>query len=174
MQTRQHIFLIGFMGCGKTYWGQILAKKLGLPFHDLDDLIATRSGKCIAEIFTEDGEPGFRQLEHDTLQTLADLPPSVIATGGGTPCFFDNMEWMNACGTTIYLSTPSTLLAERLRHEKEIRPLLHLVNNVDLQRFIENKVKERAPCYLKAKIILEQIEPLSQFFDQMCKRISEV
>lgn len=167
MQTRQHLFLIGFMGCGKTYWGKLLAHQTGLPFLDLDDLIVQRSGQSIAQIFTEQGEPGFRALEQKLLQTLDELPASVIATGGGTPCFFDNMDWMNSVGTTVYLKTTPTLLAGRLRLEKEYRPLLAGVSVDDLETFIKKKVMEREPDYLRAKVILEQSEDAGDFLEKL-------
>ncbi len=158
MQTRQHLFLLGFMGCGKTHWGRILAEKLKRPFLDLDGLITTQSGKSISEIFVEKGEPDFRILERDALHSISIFPPSVVATGGGTPCFFDNMDWMNENGTTVYLNTPPTLLAERLRLEKDFRPLLSGVKEVDLQDFIVKKLQEREAFYHLSKIILEQTE----------------
>jgi shikimate kinase len=163
MQTRQHLFLIGFMGCGKTYWGRILAHQTSLPFLDLDDLIVQRTGQSIAQIFTEHGESGFRKLEQKTLKTLEEFPASIIATGGGTPCFFDNMDWMNTVGTTVYLKTAPSLLAERLRLEKEYRPLLAGVSLDDLEAFIEKKVMEREPDYMRAKVILEQSEDEGNF-----------
>ncbi|MFN0037675.1 MAG: shikimate kinase [Saprospiraceae bacterium] len=158
MQTQQHLFLVGFMGCGKTHWGRLLAEKTGLPFLDLDRLLEEKEGKTIAEIFAEIGEAAFRALEHDTLRTLEHFPPTVIATGGGTPCFFDNMGWMNSTGTTVYLKTPPDVLAERLRNEKETRPLLAGLDDLGLQRFIEQKLAEREPYYLQAEVVLEQKE----------------
>ncbi len=156
MQTKRHLFLIGFMGCGKSHWGRLLAEKRGVPFLDLDDLIAAEAGKSIADIFAAQGEESFRALEREALRRLPHLPQSVIATGGGTPCFFDNMDWMNKQGSTVYLKTAPTLLVERLRREKEIRPLLAEVNDADLQSFIEKKLAEREPHYLQATMILEQ------------------
>jgi shikimate kinase len=167
MQTRQHLFLIGFMGCGKTYWGQLLAQKTGLPFLDLDDCISKYSGQSIARIFSKKGESAFREIERDTLLNLADLPPSIIATGGGTPCFFDNMTWMNTMGTTIYLKTPPTLLAKRLSHEKGFRPLLAGVSERDLEGFIEKKLAKREPFYLRAKVILEQRDAEVDFLEKL-------
>jgi len=169
MQTRQHIFLIGFMGCGKTHWGRLLAEKTGLPFLDLDDWISQRSGTSIAQIFTEKGESGFRVMERDALQSLATIPKSIVATGGGTPCFFDNLDWMNEIGTTIYLKTGPTLLAERLRHEKEFRPLLAEVQEDDLQDFISKKLEEREHFYLRAKVVLEQSSNDKTLLDQLQK-----
>jgi len=167
MQTRKHLFLIGFMGCGKTYWGKILALQSGLPFLDLDELIVERSGQSISQIFTQQGESGFRMLEQAVLKTLQDMPVSIIATGGGTPCFFDNMDWMNAIGTTIYLKTSPALLAERLRSETEFRPLLSGVSVDELEAFIKMKVMEREPDYLRAKMILEQSEDELDFGDKL-------
>lgn len=167
MQNRQHLFLLGFMGCGKSYWGRLLAEKLGRPFLDLDDWITGIAGLSIPEIFEKKGEFAFRAMEREALKSLAEIPPSVIATGGGTPCFFDNMEQMNAWGTTIYLKTPPTLLADRLRHEKGIRPLLSGVKEEDLQHFIQRKVEEREPFYLRAKVVLEQEEGDSDLLEKM-------
>ncbi|MDO8366495.1 MAG: shikimate kinase [Saprospiraceae bacterium] len=165
MQTGNHLFLIGFMGCGKTHWGRLLAKKTGLPFLDLDDWISQKSGESIAQIFAEKGEHGFRVLERDALQALEDLPRSIIATGGGTPCFFDNLDWMNEIGTTVYLKTSPTLLAERLHQEKEFRPLLAEVQDHDLQDFIAQKLEEREHFYLQAKVILAQSKDDKTFLD---------
>lgn len=159
------------MGCGKSYWGNNLAIKIELPFLDLDDLISAKEGKTTAQIFAEKGEAGFRLIERDALRLLADLPVQVIATGGGTPCFFDNMNWMNQHGTTIFLNTPPTLLAERLRGEKEFRPLLRSVQDVDLLDFIIKKLEERAEFYLQANIILEQIVGDEEFLEKLVARV---
>lgn len=167
MQTRQHLFLLGFMGCGKSYWGRMLSKELAVPFLDLDDLIADRAGKTIAEIFLEQGEPGFRALERDALHLLVDMPPSIVAAGGGTPCFGDNMDWMNTHGQTVYLNTPSNVLVQRLRHEKEVRPLLSGVKDADLQHFIEIKIAEREPFYMQAQVVLEQTGSNEHFWLQL-------
>lgn len=171
MQTRHSLFLIGFMGSGKSYWGKIIASRLVLPFLDLDEWIMEKQEKTIAQIFDEQGETGFRLIERDALRLLADLPVQVIATGGGTPCFFDNMDWMNQHGTTIFLNTPPTLLAERLRGEKEFRPLLRSVQDVDLLDFIIKKLEERAEFYLQANIILEQIVGDEEFLEKLVARV---
>lgn len=167
MQTSRHIFLIGFMGCGKSHWGRLLAENLGLPFQDLDDLITSRTGKSIPEIFTQNGESRFRQLEHEALQSLTGIPPSVIATGGGTPCFYDHMEWMNRNGLSIYLKTAPSVLAERLRNDKTIRPLLTEVKDSDLKAFIAEKLKEREAFYSQAELILEQTDDQEKNWDQL-------
>ncbi|MFN0212697.1 MAG: shikimate kinase [Saprospiraceae bacterium] len=172
MQTQDHVFLLGFMGCGKTHWGQLLAEKIHLPFLDLDDLISQKTGGSISQIFAEKGESDFRLLEREALRSLEGYSSSVIATGGGTPCFFDNIIWMNSVGTTIYLKTPPTLLAKRLRHEKEFRPLLSEVKDADLQAFIEKKMEEREPYYVRAKLLLEQNEIDDAFLEKMLEQIT--
>ena len=167
MQTRPHIFLIGFMGAGKSYWGARLAAAKGLPFLDLDDLIVAQEKCSIAQLFSEIGESGFRALERAVLQKLANHAPAVVATGGGTPCFFDNMEWMNAHGTTLYLDTPAAVLAERLKHEIGVRPLLASIKQADLQQFIAGKISEREPFYRKASVVLEQLAEEKDFLSKL-------
>lgn len=141
------------MGCGKSYLGERLAVQLGRPFVDLDRLIEVGEGKTISDIFAESGEPGFRALERQYLHALAHQPPSVVATGGGTPCFFDNMDWMNACGTTVYLETPVDVLFERLRHERTQRPLLAGLSDAGLWGFIKKKLGEREGWYRRAAVV---------------------
>ncbi|MDX1913111.1 MAG: shikimate kinase [Saprospiraceae bacterium] len=158
MQTQQHIFLVGFMGSGKTYWGRLLADEIGLPFLDLDDYVSRVAGESIPAIFSRRGEMAFRILERDALRQLTAMPPLVAATGGGTPCFFGNMDWMNASGITVYLQTPPSVLAERLRPEMSDRPLLAGLAAADLPEFIARKLTERAPFYLQSKIIIAQPE----------------
>lgn len=171
MQTGQHIFLIGFMGSGKSFWGQRLAARLHWPFIDLDEQIEQQAGKSIAEIFTEWGEDGFRKLEQKTLHRLATQPGTVVATGGGTPCFFDNLAWMNAHGLSIYLKAPPTLLANRLQHERSLRPLLKAVKSTDLQSFIENKLAEREPFYYLAHWICDQDQDAPEFLETLTARV---
>ena len=165
----RHIFLIGFMGSGKTYWGKRLAEKLGCLFVDLDETIETNERKTIAEIFAVAGENGFRILERDCLRRLAAMPPAVVATGGGTPCFFDNMDWMNAHGTTVFLKTPVPVLAARLRADPGVRPLLANVPDDQLENHIAHLLEQRAPYYLMAKAIAEsddlvRVEELERLF----------
>lgn len=145
------IFLVGFMGVGKTYLGRALAKSLGFDFVDLDELIENRTGMSVPAIFQQFGEAVFRQIEAESLRSLSNLP-SVVATGGGTPCFHGNMTWMNENGITIYFHATPTLLAERLRHEKLARPLLADVPFEELGNFIENKISERAHFYENSQI----------------------
>lgn len=159
------------MGCGKSYWGRLLAQKHDLPFLDLDILLEEQQRKTILEIFAEKGEIGFRRLERDTLRTLADHPASIVATGGGTPCFFDNMAWMNSVGETVYLKTPPALLAARLSAEIGKRPLLLGLQGLELQSFIEQKLAEREGFYLQSKIVLEQNDEDSQILKQLAPHV---
>lgn len=146
------IFLVGFMGVGKTYLGRALAKSLGFDFVDLDELIENRIGMSVPSIFQQFGEPAFRQMEAESLRSLTDLPSVVVATGGGSPCFHDNMAWMNENGITVYLQASPVLLAERLHHEKAVRPLLANVPDEGLRNFIEAKISERANFYENCQI----------------------
>lgn len=141
------------MGCGKSHLGQRLAAQLGRSFFDLDQVVEDGEGKSIPTIFAELGEPGFRALEQKYLHTIENQAPAVVATGGGTPCFFDNMVWMNAHGTTVYLETPVETLYERLRRDRAGRPLLAGLSDAELRIFIETKLKEREPWYRQAAVV---------------------
>lgn len=148
------IFLIGFMGSGKSYVGSRLADLLGYTFIDLDDKIEEKTQKNIARIFEEEGEDYFRILERDTLQSLDKHNNAVIACGGGTPCFYNNMEWMKNHGKTIYLDLPPAILVQRLKNEKEHRPLIKdLSDKGELLHFIEKKLSERVGFYQKSDFI---------------------
>ena len=151
------IFLIGFMGCGKSTMGKKLAGKLGYEFIDLDHQIENSMGTTIAEYFSVHGEAAFRKLESETLKTFDYPVNAVIATGGGTPCFFDNMEWMNASGLSIYIEMPAAALAKRLENGKEKRPLLRDLNEAEMVAFIENKLSEREVFYKRALVTVNGI-----------------
>ncbi|ACU05850.1 shikimate kinase [Pedobacter heparinus] len=151
------IFLIGFMGCGKSTMGKKLAVKLGYDFVDLDQQIEKNIGKTIGAYFSEHGEAAFRKLESDTLKHF-DYPANVvIATGGGAPCFFDNMDWMNANGLTMYIEMPPAALAKRLESGKEKRPLLRDLNEAQMIEFIENRLAERDVFYKRAALVIDGI-----------------
>lgn len=158
MQTRRHLFLIGFMGCGKSYWGRKLAESLGAPFIDLDELIVAMVGKSIPEIFTSEGEVAFRKYETQALHELEELStPTIIAAGGGTPCFGNNMAIMQGLGHTVYLQTAPPLLLERLMPEREQRPLLAALEHEDMQAFLSERLALREPFYLQAAYVLRQL-----------------
>ena len=150
------LFLVGFMGCGKSYIGRPLAAKLGFQFVDVDNIIENTEGGTIAQIFEKQGETYFRQLESETLKRLGKWENIVIATGGGAACFQGNMEWMNENGLSIYLKASPELLLSRLKGETLQRPLLAGRTDADLLDFIENKLSERTQFYEKAALIIEQ------------------
>ena len=148
------VFLIGFMGSGKTTLGRQLASEAGLTFADLDGIIETGAGKDISEIFKEIGEERFRVLEHETLLKIFQLKKTVVAVGGGTPCFFNNMELMNRAGITIYLKYPPEILFKFLKEEPDTRPLISGMADKELLTYIRYKLQERKPFYEQAKHIL--------------------
>nr|WP_294894634.1 shikimate kinase [uncultured Pedobacter sp.] len=152
------IFLIGFMGCGKSKLGKAVANKLELPFLDLDDLVETKNQMSIPELFAAFGEQGFREREKQTLQEAAIANDAIIATGGGAPCFFDNMEWMNKNGITVFIDTPVKVLADRLINARVERPLVKGKSYEELIAFIETKLEERRPFYNQAQIILKGVD----------------
>lgn len=152
------LFLLGFMGCGKSYSGKRLAEGFGINFLDLDEYLEAKEGRTIREIFEAEGEDYFRIKEKECLQDMAKKESTIISVGGGTPCFFDNMEWMNQHGVTIFLETPVEVLAKRLMQAMENRPLLKGFSKKELTEFIENKLKERNPFYHQAHLFYEQKE----------------
>jgi shikimate kinase len=153
------VFLIGFMGSGKTHWGKIWAKKYRLAFYDLDNIIETKEGRKITAIFENEGEAYFRKIETLALQSLLPKKACIIACGGGAACFNNNIQWMNENGTTIYLSaSPQYILTRVKASEKNKRPLINKLNQTQLLSFIEQKLKEREPFYTLAKIILPVTE----------------
>lgn len=148
------IILIGYMGAGKTTIGKALAKDLGLMFYDLDWYIESRMRKTVAQIFKERGEEGFREIERNMLHEVAEFENVVISCGGGTPCFFDNMEYMNLQGQTLYLQASPEVLAAHLRMGKSVRPLIAGKTDEELMTFIKESLEKRDPFYTKAKYIL--------------------
>ncbi len=148
------IILIGYMGAGKTTVGKELAKALGLSFYDLDWYIESRMRKTVKQIFDEGGEEAFRNVERNMLHEVAEFENVVISCGGGTPCFFDNMDYMNRQGDTIYLQANPEVLVQHLKMGKGVRPLLQNKTGDELVQYIKTHLEEREPYYLKAKHIL--------------------
>ncbi len=144
------------MGCGKSYIGRLLAAKLGFQFADADAVVENTEGAKIAEIFTLRGEPYFRKTESEVLRRFQKWDNIVVATGGGAPCFHDNMDWMNENGITVYLKASPELLLSRLKSETLHRPILGGRTDTDLLHFIEQKLEERNPFYTQATITIEQ------------------
>ena len=158
------IFLIGFMGSGKSWWCQRLASTLDIPCLDLDRVLAEAEGMDIPDIFREKGEAYFRRREREVLESLVNRLEqgnsvqgfhAVLACGGGTPCFFDTMDWMNDRGLTVWLNPPVEQLVERLITETANRPLLAGKTGADLVELIEHLMEERGPYYEKARIQLK-------------------
>lgn len=145
------IFLIGMMGSGKSFWKQRLSAKLKTGGYDLDSIIESVEEKTISELFEEEGEISFRKTESKLLRWFGEKKTFVLATGGGTPCFHQNMEWMNQQGITIWLDEPVDVLVERLLPEMAQRPLLKNLSIQELHSFIQNKLVEREPFYSQAK-----------------------
>ena len=151
------IFLIGFMGCGKTYWGKKLSEKLKMPFFDLDDKIAENEGKSIPEIFAREGEEYFRLLEKDVLHLLTESHETfVMATGGGTPCFYNNIDYLKKKGTVVWINCSTDCLYQRLLKEKSQRPLISNIANDDLKSYIVRKYSSRKIFYQQANVILPE------------------
>lgn len=147
------IFLIGFMGSGKTHWGKELSQKMDIPFFDLDEKIEEHEGKSIVQIFAEDGEEYFRLLEKDVLHLLTENHETfVMACGGGTPCFFNNIDYLKKAGTVIWINTSVDCLYNRLIEEKEKRPLIRSISNEELRTYIIKKYSDRKIFYQQATV----------------------
>jgi len=151
------LFLIGFMGCGKTTNGKKLAKKLNYQFYDLDAEVEKQERISIAQIFNSHGEDYFRNIEQQQLFRLSQKSNVIISCGGGTPCLFNNMEYMNKMGLTLYIQMTPEALFSRLKNAKSTRPLLQKMNDEELKSYIKHKLSERENTYLKSKYIVNGI-----------------
>jgi len=150
------IYLIGYMGCGKSTLGRKLSKHLDVQFIDMDHYIEERNCKTIPQIFAEEGEAEFRNKERKALKELSEFTNIVIATGGGAPCFFDNIHVMNSTGKTIYLNIDPKILADRLLKSKTERPLIKGKSREELVRFIDETLNKRNEFYMQAKYQITQ------------------
>lgn len=160
--NRNRIYLIGYMGCGKTSIGKQLAKNLDMQFIDLDTFIENRYHKSIDTIFNEQGEAAFREMERKALNEVSEFMNVVISTGGGTPCYCDNMAMMLATGHTIYLKTSANELAQRLIKGNNSRPLIKDRSKDGLTEFIEEGLREREGYYNCADYIYDTEEMISK------------
>ncbi len=151
------IYLVGYMGSGKTTAGKKLASLLGYNFVDLDQVIETRERMSIAELFDEKGEAYFRRIEHQVVMESGQLNNSVIATGGGAPCFHNNMEVMNQAGITIYIELSPKALIDRLKGGMAKRPILKGKTPDELEQFITEALAVRAPFYKQARLVVDGI-----------------
>jgi len=166
------IFLIGFMGSGKTHWGRLLSEKLGLPFFDLDEQVISHAGKSIAEIFGEEGEENFRLMEKDVLHIITESHDSfVMACGGGSPCYFNNIDYMNRSGTTVWINAPLDTLFYRLADEKDKRPLIRELTDQQLKSFIHKKFADRRIYYEQADLTVDE-EPVE--LDSLIEKVFHV
>lgn len=152
------VFLIGYMGAGKTTLGKALARRLSVPFVDLDWYIEERFHKTVGELFAGRGEKAFRELEKKMLHEVAEFEDVIISTGGGTPCFFDNMDFMNKVGKTVFLKVHPDVLFGRLRVAKQQRPILREKTDEELKDFIVRALEERKPLYTRAKHVFDADE----------------
>ncbi len=149
------IYLIGFMGAGKTTVGKLLAEKFNMPFADLDDVIEKKTDLTIPMIFEKHGEKYFRRLETDTLQGIAKYPGNIIATGGGIILSAKNRKTMKDTGTTIYLKWQTNILYQRIKNSTH-RPLLKKSKNESqLVQLMDKMLEKREPFYEQANIIIE-------------------
>lgn len=149
------IYLVGFMGCGKSSLGKRLARRLGYAFFDTDHEIERETGKRVWELFRDEGEPALRERERQVLRRTADMDKVVVATGGGTPCFFDNMDFILAHGISVYLRMSVSSLVHRLENARVQRPLLQDLKGEPLFSEISGRVADREPFYMKANCIIK-------------------
>ncbi|MGB4415147.1 MAG: shikimate kinase [Paludibacter sp.] len=165
----ERIFLIGYMGSGKTYLGKMLAQQLDYVFVDMDALIEKKYHKAVSQIFAEMGEDKFREIERECLHEVADFEKTVISTGGGAPCFFDNMDYMNSHGFTVYLKLSPEQLVTRLESSRAgKRPLLGNRKGEDLRLFIEEGLVAREPFYSQAQLIVSGTD------EEMMKQVARI
>lgn len=169
------IFLIGFMGSGKTHWGRLISAKLGLSFYDLDSVIVEQEGKTVSEIFAEKGEEYFRYQEKEMLEEIVEEKDNfILSCGGGTPCFFNNIEFMKKHGKVIWLNTSVDMLKQRLFRERTSRPLISDVDDDGLRRYIIKKLSERRMYYQQADLtVSEELTSLEELIQLLLKSDQE-
>ena len=165
------IFLIGYMAAGKTTLGRRAAELLQVEFIDLDAYIEARYRKRVADLFAERGEAGFRDIERRMLHEVAEFDNVLVATGGGTPCFFDNMDYMRTRGVTVYLSASVPTLCRRLLRARVKRPLVMGKSAEELGDYIAQMLKQRATYYLQADHTFnaEQYESTHSVDEAVCR-----
>lgn len=159
--TAGRIFLIGFMGSGKSHWGKIWAARHRYHFIDLDDALEQEEQSSVTAIFETKGEDYFRQKEAIMLRTLETHKQVLVACGGGTACFFDNISWMKEHGTIVFLEAPPATILNNILTQESKRPLVKNLNEAELLFFIEQKLKERDRYYSQAHFI-KQVEDLNE------------
>ena len=173
MKSKERIFLIGFMGAGKSTLGRALAHSMNYSFVDTDDLIVQKEGRSISNIFKIEGESYFRIQEKKAIERLCKRKKIVIATGGGMPCFLDNMTLIQSNGLSIFIELTADSLLTRLKHEKEHRPLLNEKDDEMLLSWINEKLTERNVYYHQADIILDGQCSIEALVNQIKRRLDE-
>jgi shikimate kinase len=158
------VFLVGFMGCGKTTIGKYIARDMGWTFIDMDNFFVDKYNCSIKEFFATKGEDEFRKAEHAIVEELCTMENIVVATGGGAPCYYDNMELINKSGLSIYISVEPSILSKRLVNAKSERPLIADKDDSELTEYIKSKLAEREPFYRKARMITDgEAVPFSNY-----------
>jgi shikimate kinase len=154
------IYLMGFMSSGKSSLGKKLARHLNRTFVDLDQRIEAELGRSIPEIFKEEGEEAFRKYEAQQLTSIPEVDQQmVISLGGGTPCFGDNLDYIKAQGSSVYLRVSEDILIGRLRQKKASRPLISDKSDEEIAEFVRQTLRKREPYYLQADYILASDHP---------------
>ena len=166
-KSTSNIFLVGMPAVGKTYWGEKIAAAYNLPFVDLDVFIAEQEQASVSALFATYGEKGFREREEKHLKKMIKtaVPVTIIACGGGTPCFGDNMKLMKEAGTVIYLQADTALLLKHLETATEARPLLN--NRGDLGTYLADMLEKRRSFYEQAHFILQTTDISLSTFEQI-------
>lgn len=149
------IFLIGYMASGKTTLGRAFARAAGMQFVDLDFYIEQRFRKSVSRIFAEEGEERFREIESSMLREVGEFCDVVVSCGGGTPCFFDNMDFMNERGVTVWLKATVDRTVKRLLEAKTKRPIIERTPREQLEEFVATHLEERTPYYSKARLTFD-------------------
>lgn len=165
------LYIIGMPGSGKTYLGRQLAQSLKLQFADLDEIIEKQTRQTIRHYIEEKGETDFRLREHETLKSTASLNNIVISCGGGTPVFFDNMEWMKKHGTVIWLNTPIDIISERISKNITRRPLFMGLSRDEINEKLNKIFAQRQVFYRKAHFFVDGHNAYKPSLNSVIQRI---
>lgn len=162
------VFLIGFMGSGKSHWGSLLSKRFAIPLFDLDTVIEEAESLSVAQIFEQKGEEHFRYRERELLEKLIDENADMILScGGGTPCFFNNISTMRQKGLVVWLNTSLDVLLQRLLKQKFSRPLIREINDDELADYITRKLASRRIYYSQAHLVVAEESLTEDTFAEM-------
>lgn len=175
MEEQQYnkVYLIGYMGSGKTTLGKKLAGKLGMRFCDLDKMIEEREGMPVLNLFQTKSELYFRIVESEVLKSTNKLEGVVVSTGGGTPCFYENMPWMKQRGVTVYIEMEAGGLAQRLDKAKADRPLIAHLDHEGLREYIRGHLDVREPYYRQAHITVNGYSLKGKRLDELAEEIKK-